>query len=97
MFGAGRRAAEGSVFIPSQARLKPRYLRSKIIPNTMNGIDTASTTPLSRAIPSRRIPVHDPSQMPMDYSTTPGGTIYSTTPGGIEAYFLSFLNALQTL
>lgn len=71
------------VFIPSQAGLKPRYLRSKTNPYIMNGIDTAPTTPLSRAIPSRRIPVHDPSQMPMDYSTTPGGTIYSTTPGGI--------------
>lgn len=48
----------------------------------MNGLDTASRSPLSRAIPSRRIPVHDPSHMPVDYSTTPGGTIYSTTPGG---------------
>ena len=36
----------------------------------------------SRAIPSRRIVVNDPGQLPMDYSTTPGGTIFSTTPGG---------------
>ncbi|XP_031551734.1 eukaryotic translation initiation factor 4E-binding protein 1-like [Actinia tenebrosa] len=62
----------------------------------MNGISTASTTPLSRAIPSRRIPVHDPSQMPMDYSTTPGGTIYSTTPGGTRIiYDRKFLMELR--
>ena len=36
----------------------------------------------SRAIPSRRIIVNDPRQLPIDYSTTPGGTIFSTTPGG---------------
>jgi len=53
----------------------------------MNGLDTASRSPLSRAIPSRRIPVHDPSHMPVDYSTTPGGTIYSTTPGGTRIIY----------
>lgn len=62
----------------------------------MNGLDTASRSPLSRAIPSRRIPVHDPSHMPHDYSTTPGGTIYSTTPGGKCEPFFILLAFLQT-
>lgn len=33
-------------------------------------------------IPSRRIILNDASQLPHDYSSTPGGTLYSTTPGG---------------
>ncbi|XP_020616604.1 eukaryotic translation initiation factor 4E-binding protein 1-like isoform X1 [Orbicella faveolata] len=41
----------------------------------------------SRAIPSRRIIVNDPGQMPIDYSTTPGGTIFSTTPGGTRIIY----------
>lgn len=36
----------------------------------------------SQNIPSKRIVIHDPNQMPADYSSTPGGTLYSTTPGG---------------
>ena len=45
----------------------------------------------SRAIPSRRIIVNDPGQLPIDYSTTPGGTIFSTTPGGkSSSYFRCF-------
>ena len=36
----------------------------------------------SQAIPSRRMVINSASQLPNDYSTTPGGTIYSTTPGG---------------
>ena len=33
-------------------------------------------------IPERRVVVKDPNELPLDYSTTPGGTIFSTTPGG---------------
>jgi len=33
-----------------------------------------------REIPNRRIA--DISNIPSDYSTTPGGSIFSTTPGG---------------
>lgn len=33
-------------------------------------------------IPSRRVVIDDASQLPHDYSTTPGGTLFSTTPGG---------------
>ncbi|XP_064457295.1 eukaryotic translation initiation factor 4E-binding protein 1-like [Ornithodoros turicata] len=36
----------------------------------------------SCAIPTRRVLVNDASQLPIDYSSTPGGTIFSTTPGG---------------
>lgn len=41
---------------------------------------TPNQTPI-HAIP-RRIKVNDPSELPNEYSTTPGGTLYSTTPGG---------------
>lgn len=37
----------------------------------------------SQVIPTRRVLISDPSQMPDVYSSTPGGTVYSTTPGGI--------------
>jgi len=35
-----------------------------------------------REIPSKRFILNDLSQLPHDYSTTPGGSIFSTTPGG---------------
>ncbi|VDD82665.1 unnamed protein product [Mesocestoides corti] len=41
----------------------------------------------SGAVPFRRIKVTDPSQIPQDYSTTPGGSIFSTTPGGTHLYY----------
>ena len=47
-----------------------------------------SASPIARqatqcqTIPSRRVVINDASQLPPDYSTTPGGTLYSTTPGG---------------
>jgi len=31
--------------------------------------------------------LNDPSQLPNDYSTTPGGTLYSTTPGGTRVVY----------
>ena len=30
----------------------------------------------------RKVVVNDPSQLPLEYGTTPGGTMFSTTPGG---------------
>ena len=36
----------------------------------------------TRTIPTRRVVVNDPAQLPQSYSTTPGGTLFSTTPGG---------------
>jgi len=40
----------------------------------------------------RRVKVHSPSQLPADYGTTPGGTLFGTTPGGTRIiYDRSFL------
>lgn len=36
----------------------------------------------SRAIPTRTVLINDSTQLPHDYCTTPGGTLFSTTPGG---------------
>lgn len=36
----------------------------------------------AQAIPSRKVLITDPAQMPEVYSSTPGGTLFSTTPGG---------------
>ncbi len=36
----------------------------------------------SLSIPERRVVIKDPNEIPLDYSTTPGGTMFSTTPGG---------------
>lgn len=41
----------------------------------------------SREIPTRRVAVNDPSQLPHDYSQTPGGTMFSTTPGGTRIIY----------
>jgi len=49
-----------------------------------------------RDIPSRKIVVNDLSQLPYDYSSTPGGTLFSTTPGGTRiVYDRSFLMHLR--
>lgn len=53
---------------------------------TSSAIMSAAGSPIksgkSRSIPTRRILINDPSQLPHDYSSTPGGTIFSTTPEG---------------
>ncbi len=36
----------------------------------------------SKAIPTRTVLINDTTQLPHDYCTTPGGTLFSTTPGG---------------
>ena len=36
----------------------------------------------------RRVVIDNENEMPNDYGTTPGGTIFGTTPGGI--FFLDF-------
>jgi len=38
-------------------------------------------------IPIRRVPLADQSQLPADYSATPGGTLFSTTPGGTRIVY----------
>jgi len=61
-----------------------------------------SASPIARqatqcqTIPSRRVVINDASQLPADYSTTPGGTVYSTTPGGTRiVYERAFLMQLR--
>lgn len=55
----------------------------------------------SQSIPSKRIIIHDPNQLPTDYSSTPGGTLYSTTPGGqcilysVRSIFLTLFLIVQ--
>ncbi|XP_066597825.1 eukaryotic translation initiation factor 4E-binding protein [Prorops nasuta] len=50
----------------------------------------------SQSIPSKRVVISDPNQMPVDYSSTPGGTLYSTTPGGTRiVYERAFLMNLR--
>lgn len=47
-------------------------------------------------IPNRRIVINDEAQLPVDYSSTPGGTIFSTTPGGTRiVYDRAFLMQLR--
>jgi len=51
---------------------------------------------LGRDIPSKRFFINDVSQLPFDYSSTPGGTLFSTTPGGTRIiYDRSFLMQMR--
>lgn len=43
--------------------------------------------PSDRVIPIRRVPFGDQTQLPADYSATPGGTLFSTTPGGTRLIY----------
>lgn len=48
---------------------------------------TPKKTHVSHSIPTRRVVLSDQSQIPSDYSTTPGGTWFSTTPGGTRIVY----------
>jgi len=48
----------------------------------MNGDDGKG-----RAIPTRLVTVSSPADLPLDYGTTPGGTMFSTTPGGTRIIY----------
>lgn len=51
---------------------------------------------ITQAIPSKRVLIHDASELPDLYSSTPGGTLYSTTPGGTRiVYERAFLMNLK--
>uniref|UniRef100_A0A8D3CE46 Eukaryotic translation initiation factor 4E binding protein 1 n=1 Tax=Scophthalmus maximus TaxID=52904 RepID=A0A8D3CE46_SCOMX len=51
-------------------------------------MSAAGHTTKSREIPAvRRVAIHDAAHMPLDYSTTPGGTLFSTTPGGTRIIY----------
>ncbi|XP_076067027.1 eukaryotic translation initiation factor 4E binding protein thor [Oratosquilla oratoria] len=40
----------------------------------------------AQAIP-RRVTINSPADLPHDYSSTPGGTLFSTTPGGTRIIY----------
>ncbi|OXU22381.1 hypothetical protein TSAR_005733 [Trichomalopsis sarcophagae] len=61
-----------------------------------------SASPIARqatqtqSIPAKKVVIHDANQLPSDYSSTPGGTLYSTTPGGTRiVYERAFLMNLR--
>lgn len=48
--------------------------------------------PAGIPVPVRRVQLNHLSELPNDYGTTPGGTLFSTTPGGTRIiYDRSFL------
>ncbi|XP_003705529.1 eukaryotic translation initiation factor 4E binding protein thor [Megachile rotundata] len=62
----------------------------------MSSSPTAKQATQSQNIPSKRIVINDSSQLPTDYSSTPGGTLFSTTPGGTRiVYERDFLMNLR--
>jgi len=46
----------------------------------------AHTGAIPQNIP-HRVTINSPEEMPTDYGTTPGGTIFSTTPGGTRIIY----------
>lgn len=54
-------------------------------------MDTAKlanlTNTANNGISIKRITINDSSQLPKDFSTTPGGTFFSTTPGGTRIIY----------
>jgi len=62
----------------------------------MSASPVARQVTQSQAIPSRRVVINSVGQLPNDYSSTPGGTLYSTTPGGTRiVYERNFLMQLK--
>jgi len=63
----------------------------------MSASPIARAATQSQSIPSsRHITINSASQLPNDYSVTPGGTFYSTTPGGTRiVYERNFLLQLK--
>jgi len=52
----------------------------------------SATVEKAQNIDVHRVKVHSPSQLPADFGTTPGGTMFATTPGGTRIiYDRSFL------
>lgn len=64
---------------PSVGVLSSAWHRSASQSNAMSSSRQHSE---SRAIPTRTVLIDDSTQLPHDYCTTPGGTLFSTTPGG---------------
>eukprot|EP00090_Calanus_glacialis_P038396 TRINITY_DN67017_c0_g1_i1.p1 TRINITY_DN67017_c0_g1~~TRINITY_DN67017_c0_g1_i1.p1 ORF type:complete len:128 (+),score=45.97 TRINITY_DN67017_c0_g1_i1:49-384(+) len=47
----------------------------------------ARAATIGQDIPTRRVVITNEDDMPNDYSTTPGGTIFGTTPGGTKIVY----------
>lgn len=64
--------------------MKSRYASSILLISDMSASPMARKATASQAqnIPTRKVFINDPSELPSHYSSTPGGTLYSTTPGG---------------
>jgi len=64
------------------------YRRPVHISSTMSAPRNSPVKqPNDKIIPIRRMPLSDQSQLPPDYSATPGGTLFSTTPGGTRIIY----------
>ncbi|XP_076237046.1 eukaryotic translation initiation factor 4E binding protein thor isoform X2 [Calliopsis andreniformis] len=62
----------------------------------MSASPIAKQATQSQNIPAKKIMINDPSQLPTDYCSTPGGTLFSTTPGGTRiVYERNFLMNLR--
>lgn len=82
---AGELRAEREELEPPGPRRRRRHRCTK--PRARAGAMSASAggghqPSQSRAIPTRTVAISDAAQLPQDYCTTPGGTLFSTTPGG---------------
>jgi len=62
----------------------------------MSASPVARQATQSQLIPTRRVVITSESNLPADYSTTPGGTLFGTTPGGTRIiYERQFLMQLR--
>merc|ERR1712071_596391 len=71
---------------PSVSKSPSTTLISLRLKMSASPIARQAIQPQGQAIP-RRIQINDASQLPHDYSSTPGGTLYSTTPGGTRIIY----------
>lgn len=74
-----RKEGKGPGVPPSVGIITSAWHRSVTQSNAMSSSRQHSE---SRAIPTRTVLIDDSTQLPHDYCTTPGGTLFSTTPGG---------------
>uniref|UniRef100_A0AAQ4QPP4 Eukaryotic translation initiation factor 4E binding protein 2 n=2 Tax=Gasterosteus aculeatus aculeatus TaxID=481459 RepID=A0AAQ4QPP4_GASAC len=63
----------------SKVQIRLRHRRRKM--------STSRQLSECRAIPTRTVLINDTTQLPHDYCTTPGGTLFSTTPGGTRIIY----------
>lgn len=82
----GRDQREGKVLGSTVRREKStsRFRNCLICHQIGAEMSTSRQFSESRAIPTRTVLINDTTQLPHDYCTTPGGTLFSTTPGGNE-------------